>query len=57
MQFLAYREKMFRLVQVIVYDFQYNLKTLRVSEGRVRFEDFERLTSACFSKLHEKPYY
>jgi hypothetical protein len=27
------------------------------SEGRVQFEVFEKLTSVCFSKLHEKPYY
>ena len=30
---------------------------LHESEVRVRFEDFEKLTSVCFSKLHEKPYY
>ena len=27
------------------------------SEGRVQFEVFEKLTSVCFFKLHEKPYY
>jgi hypothetical protein len=30
---------------------------LHESEVRVRFEHFEKLTSVCFSKLHEKPYY
>ena len=32
-------------------------KTIKIAEGRVLFEVFERLTSACFSKLHEKPCY
>jgi hypothetical protein len=27
------------------------------SEGRVLFEVFEKLTSACLSKFHEKPCY
>ncbi len=30
---------------------------LHESEGRVQFEDFKKLTSVCFFKLHEKPYY
>jgi hypothetical protein len=30
---------------------------LHESEERVQFEVFEKLTSVCFSKLHEKPYY
>ena len=29
---------------------------LQESEGRVQFEVFGKLTSVCFSKLHEKPY-
>ena len=36
-------------------------KTCTVSfsefEGRVRFGVVEKLTSVCFFKLHEKPYY
>ncbi len=30
---------------------------LHESDGRVQFEVFEKLTSVCFFKLHEKPYY
>ena len=30
---------------------------LHESDERVQFEVFEKLTSVCFSKLHEKPYY
>ncbi len=30
---------------------------LHESEGRVQFEVFEKLTSVCFFKLHEKLYY
>ena len=30
---------------------------LHESEGRVQFDVFEKLTSVCFFKLHEKPYY
>ena len=30
-------------------------KTIEI--GRVQFEVFEKLTSVCFSKLHEKTYY
>ncbi len=26
-------------------------------EGRVQFEVFEKLTSVCFFKLHDKPFY
>ena len=34
-------------------------KTIKIAraEGRVQFEVFEKLTSVCFFKLHEKPYY
>ena len=31
--------------------------TEKKSEGRVQFEVLEKLTSVCFSKLHEKTYY
>ena len=41
---------------------QFGKKHARVSfsktiEGRVQFEVFEKLTSVCFSKLHEKTKY
>ena len=29
----------------------------RIGQGRVLFEVFEKLTSACLSKFHEKPCY
>jgi hypothetical protein len=32
------------------------LSKLHESEGRVQFEVFEKLTSVCFFKFHEKPY-
>ena len=37
--------------------FSKTIEIARESEGRVQFEVFEKLTSVCFFKLHEKPYY
>jgi hypothetical protein len=33
------------------------LSELPECEGRVQFEVFEKLTSVCYFKLHNKPYY
>ena len=33
------------------------IEIARESEGRVQFEVFQKFTSVCFFKLHEKPYY
>ena len=38
-------------------EFLKDLKIARVRGGRVLFEVFEKLTSACLSKFHEKPCY
>jgi hypothetical protein len=45
-------------VQFIKHALMSFWKTIKIARvRRLQFEVFEKLTSVCFSKLHEKPYY